>query len=469
MDPRSPSERSPPRAGLVFPVSLLLGAGLFLWLACSDAGQLSLRLPAPEDRPVAAPHPQAKLQGTLRSFDGIPSNLPGAWPAFRGPLRNGITSGEALARTWSQAGPRVLWSREVGEGHAGPAVRAGRVYLHDYDPLLKADVIRCMSLDDGRDIWSYSYPLELKRNHGMSRTVPAVNSRYLVALSPKCRVTCLEAASGKLRWAIDLVRDHGARVPPWYAGQCPLLVGQRAILAPAGTSLLIAVDCESGEVLWKSPNPHGWKMTHSSVVPWRSAGKDLFVYCASGGVVGVEASSGALLWEYPGWKISIATIPSPTVIDQRRLFLSGGYKAGAVMLSLEESAGRLEPREEFRLQHDVFGSTQHTPIYFEGHLYGVRPDGQLVCLDESGALRWTSSSAHRFGLGPYLIADGLLFVLGDEGLLTLVEATPEGYRPLAQARVLEGHDAWAPMALASGRLLLRDLTHLSCIDVGQNR
>ena len=65
---------------------------------------------------------------------------------------------------------------------------------------------------------------------------------------------------------------------------------------------------------------------------------------------------------------------------------------------------------------------------------------------------WTSGSQHRFGLGPYLIADGLIFVLNDDGRLTLAEATPAGYQPLAQAQVLDGHDAWGPMALAAGRL-----------------
>ena len=66
-----------------------------------------------------------------------------------------------------------------------------------------------------------------------------------------------------------------------------------------------------------------------------------------------------------------------------------------------------------------------------------------------------------------MIADGLIFVLGDEGQLTLAEATPEGYRQLAQGQVLEGHDCWGPMALAAGRLMVRDLTRMVCLDVTQ--
>ena len=94
------------------------------------------------------------------------------------------------------------------------------------------DAIRCLSLDDGREIWRYNYPVEIKRNHGMSRTVPAVSGGYVVTLGPKCQVYCLNAATGALAWKKDLVRECGTTVPPWYAGQCPLIDGDRVILAP---------------------------------------------------------------------------------------------------------------------------------------------------------------------------------------------------------------------------------------------
>ena len=139
-----------------------------------------------------------------------------------------------------------------------------------------------------------------------------------------------------------------------------------------------------------------------------------------------------------------------------------------MMLQLQEEAGKILPKTLFKLGAADFGSTQHTPVFFQGHLYGIREkDKQLVCLDLTGRVLWSSGSQHRFGIGPYMIADGLIFVLSDEGPLTLAEATPEGYRQLAQAQPLEGHDCWGPMALAAGRLLLRDFTRMVCLDVAK--
>ena len=55
--------------------------------------------------------------------------------------------------------------------------------------------------------------------------------------------------------------------------------------------------------------------------------------------------------------------------------------------------------------------------------------------------------------------------MDDSGLLRLVQATPTGYLQLAEAKVLEGPDSWGPMAVAAGRLILRDLNRMICLDI----
>jgi outer membrane protein assembly factor BamB len=58
-----------------------------------------------------------------------------------------------------------------------------------------------------------------------------------------------------------------------------------------------------------------------------------------------------------------------------------------------------------------------------------------------------------------------LFVMNDSGLLTLADSAASQYEPLAEAQVLTGHEAWGPMAFADGRLIVRDLTRMVCLDV----
>ena len=449
-------------------LALVAVAALVVWARVEPSRRSELRVPA-MDRlsDTSAARPGLPLEGTLERFDGRPADIPGAWPWFRGERLDGIAhDAPPLARTWPAEGPQRLWTLELGEGYAGAAVRNGAVYVLDYLRDEQADALRRLSLADGAEIWRFRYPVAVKRNHGMSRTVPSVAERFVVSLGPKCHALSVHPETGEEHWLIDTVEEFGATVPLWYNGQCPVIDGDRVIMAVGGDALLVALDGVTGEVIWESPNPRGWVITHTSIVPIEFAGRRMYIYCGKGGVAGIDAENGDYLWDSTDWRISIATCPSPVALPGGRIFFSGGYNAGAVMMQLEEDAGQIVARTLFRLGPRQFGSTHHTPIFHEGFLYGVREDDkQFVCLDLEGNEVWASGSANQFGLGPYLLADGLFFILDDHGKLTLAEATPAEYRQLAEAQVLDGHESWGPMALAAGRLILRDMTTMVCLDV----
>jgi len=439
------------------------------WVAGDADVELALRVPGADGTPEGAGvvDEPIKLVGTLVSSSGKPADIAGAWPWFRGGSFDIISNDEdtKLLGKWPGGGPKSLWSVDVGEGYAGPAILNGCVYLVDYDRQAVSDSIRCLSLEDGAEIWRYSYPVKITYNHGMSRTVPAVTDKYLVAIGPMCHVTCLDSKTGEFKWMLNLPKEFGTEVPLWYAGQCPFIENGKVILAPGGDCLMMAVDCETGEVVWKTPNPRKWAMTHTSITPMEFNGKKTYVYCGGGGVAGVSVEDGKLLWETTEWKMR-TNVPSPVVIGEDRLFLSGGYGNGSMMLKLQESEGVISAVSQFKLEPEVFGSEQHTPIFYKGHIYGVRPDWQLVCLDLEGNVVWTSTSANSFKrLGPFMIANGLLYVMDGEGKLTLAEASSTGFMKISEAQVLDGIESWGPMAIVSGRLIVRDLKKMTCLDI----
>jgi len=461
------------RAGIswLVPLSVALSgiASIFVWLKATATASVTLRLPDPRNViKQELPYELAvyRNMGTLIPGEANPSEFSGSWPQFRGADRTNIVRDSLrFAGKWPEKLP-VLWEIELGEGHAGTAIHNGCVYIVDYDRELEEDAIRCLSIDDGNEIWRYTYQVRVKRNHGMSRTVPAVNDGFVVTLGPMCHVHCLKAETGDCAWKMDMVKDFGTEVPAWYAGQCPLIDGDRAILAPGADPLMMAVDLVTGETVWKTPNPGGWGMTHSSIVPIEFEGKRQYVYCSTQGVVGVSADTGEILWTKPDWRISISNIPTPIPIGDGRIFLCGGHQAGAIMIRLVREGGSIRAEELFRLKHTVFGSDQQTPILLNNHIYGVAPSGELACIDLFGKLMWTSGRERRFGLGPYIAADGRIFALNDqEGVLRMIEATSAGYKELGAAKVLDGHDAWAPIALAGDRMLLRDSTKMVCLSL----
>ena len=149
-----------------------------------------------------------------------------------------------------------------------------------------------------------------------------------MSIGPRCHVLCVETETGAFRWGLDLVADYGAHVPLWYTGQCPLLDDGIAVLAPGGKALMMGVECETGKVLWQTPNEDGWKMSHSSIMPMTLLGKRTYVYCAIEGIVGVSAEKGEMgkiLWKTAAWNHPV-TAPSPVPAGDSREPLHDGTR-----------------------------------------------------------------------------------------------------------------------------------------------
>ena len=97
---------------------------------------------------------------------------------------------------------------------------------------------------------------------------------------------------------------------------------------------------------------------------------------------------------------------------------------------------------------------------------GKKERGLFTCLSLEGKQVWTSAGKAAFELGGYILADGMFFVLeGKTGMLRLIEANAAAYKELAAAQVLKGADVWAPPALSNGKLVIRDMAKMICLQV----
>jgi len=470
-------------SAIIVGISIVVAGGLLWWLLGSPTEIEPIKrvtdveaetLAGTMDDGSASKESIVNIEGIFEEFENSPTEPSSSWTTFRGSdYSNVVTDGPALAESWPAEGPPVKWMVELGEGHSGAGVFNGKVYILDYDEEEEGDSLRCFSLSDGKELWRRWYKAPTKKNHGVSRTVPAITEKYTVTIGPRCHVMCVDTETGNFRWGIDMVAEYGTEVPLWYTGQCPIIDNGVAILAPVGSNLMMGVDCETGKVLWETPNELGWNMSHSSIMPMTLLGKKTYVYCAIGGIFGVSAEPedvGKLLWSSNVWTHSV-TSPSPLAIDDSRIFLTAGYGSGSMMLGLKEEGGEIKVEPLFELDKKVFGCEQQTPVFYEGHIFGILPKdaaalrGQFVCMNPDGEIVWSSGKMERFGLGPFMFADDKVFILDDNGELTLIKASLDKYEQLARHKVLPGHDAWAPMALVDGFLLLRDNKRMACLDV----
>ncbi|MEN8155467.1 MAG: PQQ-binding-like beta-propeller repeat protein [Bacteroidota bacterium] len=451
------------------------------WLAKDPVAGFITTQPGLDNRGAKAVVPDIKIGAFFEAVGNVDSDLKESWPRFRGANFDNISrSRVALVEKFPAGGPRVMWKADLGEGFAGAAIYKGVVYLLDYDEEMRADLLRAFSLETGEALWNRGYYINLKRNHGMSRTVPAVTEEHIVTIGPRGHVMCVRRQDGELLWGLNVELDYQAEIPLWNTGQCPLVDNGKAIIATGGKALMVAVELESGEVLWETPNRHGWQMSHSSVMPWEYRGVKMYVYSAFGGACGIAAEgpqAGEVLWETTAWNHQTVA-PSPVCLPDGKVFMTAGYGAGSMVLQLHGQGPHFDAEviAEYAPKEGL-ASEQQTPVGFEGHLLGILPKdagplrNQLVCVhpDDFTRIVWSSGPEHRFGLGPYMIADNKLFIVSDDGTLTIVRPGTSRYMELDSYKVLEGHDAWGPLAVADGYLVMRDSKTMVCLDMAVER
>lgn len=391
------------------------------------------------------------------------------WWQLQGPNRDGTSPETGLLRSWPEEGPRELWSFALGEGFAGPAVRGDAVYLLDRIDG-KQDILRCIDLNTGEERWTYAYDAPGRVGYDGSRTPPTVGEKHIFTVGMLGDFHCIDLETRQPVWRKNLLEDFGSETPRWGISQAPYLWRDLVIVAPQHKdAFVVAYRQLTGELVWKSPSFGG--AGYSSPVVHTLAGVEQAVMLsAHGKAAGISLENGEILWTYGGWDCRIP-IPYPKSLPDDRLFITGGYDAGSAMIRIAREDGAFIVTELFKT--DDCGSQVHQPLLHEGYLYAHsnanRQKDGMICMTLDGELKWRTRDTRglpMFDLGNLLLADGMIISLdGRTGILHLVEPSPEGYRELAQAKIFDGNQIWAPMALTQGKLLLRNQKLLKCLDL----
>lgn len=394
------------------------------------------------------------------------------WPQYLGPNRNGQTAEQGLANSWPESGPKVLWTFQPGEGFGGAAVRDGEVYLLDRVNDAN-DVLRCFDLNTGKEQWNCSFPAPGKVSHNGSRAVPTIEESVVYAVGMMGNLYAVSRETHQALWQKDLAKEF----PPvsnltWGYAQSPSVHNDLLILAPQSSAgFVVALNKQTGDLVWKSGG--FGDAGYSSPVIHEIAGLQQAVMISggpNGGVMGLSLEDGRELWRYTNWQCQYP-IPHTTLLPGNRLFITGEYGAGSALIQINRE-GEAFSVEELALLPDI-ESQIHPPLLIDGYLYincnGNRRNDGMACFTLDGKILWKTKDtpeAPRFERGSLIYAgDRIINLDGKTGALHLVDPSPEGYKELTSASVLKGRQMWAPLALADGKLLLRSMDELRCIDL----
>lgn len=383
------------------------------------------------------------------------------WPNWRGPAHNGISSETGWSHNWPDSGPRVAWKARVGCGFSSVSVAGGRVYTMgntgskaDKDKDQQEDIVYCFNTASGESLWTHAYkcPLQPKYYEGGTSATPTVHEGHVYTLSKNGQVFCLNAASGKVLWHRDLVKEHALASPTWgFAGS--VLVLDDLLILNAGTHGL-ALNKKDGSLAWCTGTEEAG---YSTPVQYQLGGKSYVTVFGKRTLAGVDARSGDVAWEIK-WKAAHdENIADPVVLGDKMLVCSHLGKRSSYFTLNTDGLTEI-------WQNENMLNWMSSSVAWKGHLYGMdAKNGALRCVQiETGSIVWSQGG---FGLGQLMLAGGRLIVLSDAGKLVVADADSSAYRELAAAQVLEGK-CWTVPVLADGRLYARTWAgDLVCLDL----
>ena len=418
------------------------------------------------------------------------------WPQYLGPHRNSYSEQKNLLRIWPETGPEILWTANVGIGYGGPVVKDGKIYLLDRDDKV-GDNLRCFDLTTGKELWNFAYDAPGEVMFPGSRSVPASDGNYIYSCGPYGDLYCIDINTHKPVWNKNVWKDYGGKeIPIWAISQCPLVYGNLLVIASqAPDAGVVAYNKLTGEVVWKTPslgyvgyvspaivkidgNDHIVMVTPSTNPFMRKDPNENMM----GKIIGIEPLTGKVLWEYANWNCHI---PVASAVDagNNKVIVVGGYELGTVMIQVKKQADDSYGTTEL-FKTEEFGDQTKPPVLYKGYFYAQfgtnnRREG-MVCMNMDGKILWKTKRAPDFNKGSMILAEGLLLATDGSKSLYLIEPDTTAFKPLAKAELLgikSGEDNsmagriggssqnWAPIALADGKLLIRDQSRLLCVKV----
>lgn len=400
------------------------------------------------------------------------------WPQWRGPERDGKSPEKGLLTKWPEGGPKLIWqSTGMGVGYSSLSIHEGRLFT--MGDLAEGQSVVAADLNGGKVLWSTKIGTPWKDRYGGARSTPTTDGDRIYAISTEGDLFCLNASSGEVVWKRSLTKEFNGKMAAgqnvdWRFSESPLIDGDWVIVSPGmNDAALVALDKKTGKEIWRSKIPNLGERgadgaAYSSVVISNGGGTKQYVQLLGRGVVGVEAKTGRYLWGYNRVANDVANIATP-IIHGDYVFTSTGYNTGSALLKLSKDGGGVKAEEVYFLPGNELQNHHGGMILKDGYIYTgtAHNKGFPISVNmKTGEKAWGPVRNEGKGSAAVSYADGHLYFRYQNGLMVLIEATPEEYREKGSFMIPNINQfSWSHPVIADGKLYLREQDNLYCYDI----
>ena len=395
------------------------------------------------------------------------------WPSYRGPNGNGSTAAD-FGKAWNTSGPKKLWKAETSNGFSSITVSgnvAATLVTREFEG---SPTEHCVAFDatSGKELWAM--PLKLAKYDGGgdsggggdgARSTPTLDGDKVFVYGGSLDLYCFDAKSGKQVWNKDISKEYGGKNIHWQNATSPIVEAGLVIVGGGGKdAAFLAFDKANGSLRWKGEDD---TITHATPTVATLHGVRQVIFFTQQGLAAVTPKDGKVLWRQP-YKFSTSTAASPIVFEDI-VYCSAGYDVGSGAYRIAKQGSEWSSSEIWRKEGNDVANHWSTPVCKDGYLYGMFQfknygNGPVKCVDiRTGETKWSQAG---FGPGNVILSGSRVLALSDKGELILFDASPDAYKELARADVLDGK-CWSTPTLAGDRIFARSTKEAGAFQIAK--
>jgi outer membrane protein assembly factor BamB len=298
-------------------------------------------------------------------------------------------------------------------------------------------------------------PFFARSNGDWIRSTPACDGSTLYTGGMRDVLVATDCQSGQEKWRIDFPKELNSELPT-FGFVCSPLIDDGKLYVQAGGGL-VAIDCSTGKVLWRSLQDGGGMNGSAFSSPTMETlhGRRQLLVQTRTHLTGVDPASGDKIWEKEIQAFRGMNILTP-MVWQDCVFTSS-YGGKSLLLEFDPSPKNWQVKARWENKKEGYMSS---PIIIEDHVYLHLRNKRFTCIDlKTGEDRWTTQT---FGQYWSMISNGQQMLALDQlGKLFLIQHDPSSFQLLDQREVSK-EECWAHLAMVDGKLLVRDLKGIQC-------
>ncbi len=354
-----------------------------------------------------------------------------------------------------------VWRRDLpSQGLGGISADHSRVIVGCRDSLDRSDNFMAFDAASGATLWEHVYEAPGKLDYGNSpRATPLILDDCIITLGAFGDLHCLDLETGAVLWQRNLQREFGGKLPTWGFCGTPLVVEQKVIVqVGAADAALVALDLDSGEVVWKSA---GREVSYSSLVLASPSGHPQIVGFDQTSLGGWSLADGCRFWEVIADLPNEFNVPTP-LVDDAGIFVATENNGSRRYEFGSDGVAKPTPAATF----ESFAPDMHTGVQVGSRIFGIH--GDLFCLDAKTLQPIWTGSDDAFGKYASLIAspDSLL-ALTIDGELLLIDTRRDQFSITSRLSLAEDVDIFSHPAFVAKRMYVRLGTIIACIDLSR--